>query len=304
MFHDDSLLFLIVSKKVILIFEMVRLALSHSIFVITGMLAAVCLLFSGSVVAQAIAKAYTADAPLQRGMIVRLNSQDKSKVELLTAQNGDSMEGVVVAANDAPVTLSDIDQSKQQVFVATSGRYYVLVSTENGKIAENDYVTISSLSGIGMRAGTTKGFVVGKAINAYDGSANVSDTTSVSDKNGVSKNVSIGLLEVDININRNPLSVTDSDTIIPGIKALQAGAQSITDEPVSMSRVYIACLVLILSMAVAGSILYAGVKSSILAVGRNPLAKKSVLKNMAQVVAVSITILIFSVGAVYLILKL
>lgn len=268
-------------------------------------LSGLILLGSGQAGAQAIAQAYSTDAPLQRGMIVRLDPDDKSKVEALTAQANDKMEGVVVAANDAPVTLSDTDQSKRQVFVATSGRYYVLVSTQNGPIAVKDHITISSLAGIGMRAGTTDQLVVGRALESFDGTKNASGTTSIKDSSGGTASIALGLIEVDINITRNPgRGEEKTNAGIPGFAYLQSGASTIVGKEVSMAKVYLSCLVLILATAVAGSVLYSGVKNGLLAIGRNPLAKKSILGNLVQVVAVSIVILIFGTGAVYLILKL
>lgn len=260
---------------------------------------------SGQAGAQAIAKAYMTDGHLNRGMLVRLKPDDKGRVEALTVQSHKKMEGVVVAANDAPVTLSDPDQSKQQVFVATSGTYYVLVSTQNGPIAAKDHITISSLPGIGMRAGTTDQMVVGRALQAFDGTRNISGTTRIKSPDGQEKPVALGLIEVDINITRNP-GVGDDKTKsgIPGFAYVQAGAETIVGKEVSMTRLYLSCLVLILATAVSASIMYAGVRHGLLAIGRNPLAKKSIMGNLIQVVLLSVTILIFGVGAVYLILKL
>jgi hypothetical protein len=61
---------------------------------------------------------------------------------------------------------------------------------------------------------------------------------------------------------------------------------------------------MVLTAIIAGSILYAGVRTSMIAIGRNPLAKGSVTRNLIQVVVTSVIILIIGIVAVYLILKL
>lgn len=267
-------------------------------------LASGALLITGMVSAQTITQAYKTDTTLRRGMIVRISGSDKSKVEALTTATNDKMEGVVVAANDASVTLSDADPTKQQVFVATSGHYNVLVSTQNGSIATKDYLKISSLAGIGMRAGTTNTIVVGRALEAFDGKSNVSGTTTLKDSAGNSKTVQLGLIGVDIDVTRNPSRIEAKVLNIPGFNYLQNGAETVVNKPVGMARIYFALLVILLAAFISGSMLYSGVKSSVLAVGRNPLAKPSVLKNLFQVISISIIILIIGVCGVYLILKL
>jgi hypothetical protein len=63
-------------------------------------------------------------------------------------------------------------------------------------------------------------------------------------------------------------------------------------------------LVMLLAAAIAGAILYAGIRTSMIAIGRNPLAKSSVTRNLLSVVITSVIILIIGIVAVYLILKL
>ncbi len=99
--------------------------------------------------AQTLTQGYNSDTPLQRGMIVQLKKDDPSKIEPATSDTMERIHGVVVAANDALVTLS---ADGQKTFVATGGRFEVLVSNQNGPVSAGDYITISALPGIGMRA--------------------------------------------------------------------------------------------------------------------------------------------------------
>ncbi len=259
---------------------------------------------AGHAAGQAVTRAYTTDTALQRGMIVRLDDKDKSKVLPLKSDDITHMEGVVVAANDAPVTISSSDPSKQQVFVATSGRYHVLVSNQNGPIKTGGHVTISSLAGIGTAASSKEELVIGKALADFDGKSGVSGTAKLKNQDGIEVAVALGLLPVDINISHNPLKARDQKApqIILGF--LQSAALAIVKKPVDPARLYLGALVFVLTAVVAGSILYSGVRNSLISIGRNPLAKKSIVGNLIQIVIISVIVLIIGILGVYLILKL
>ncbi|HEX8182561.1 MAG TPA: hypothetical protein VF575_03075 [Candidatus Saccharimonadales bacterium] len=272
-------------------------------FAATAGLLALLVLSPGTVAAQAVTRAYLTDSQLQRGMIVKLTSKDKNKVEALADTEAAKMEGVIVAANDSPVTLSSTDATLQQVYVATTGRYNLLVSNQNGVIKAGDYLTISSLKGVAMKADTNQPIVAGKALVGFDGKSSISGTTSLKDSAGAAKSVSFGLIPVDINISHNPLE-KPKESRVPGVAFLQSGAKALVNKTVDPSRLYLSLLILVAVTAIAGSILYGGVRSSMVSIGRNPLAKKSILRGLFQVVLVSIIIFIIGLLGVYLILKL
>ena len=266
-------------------------------------LGVVLFLAGGAALAQAVTHAYKTDSPLQRGMIVRLSDKDNTKVEALKAAQIDKMEGVVVAANDAPVTLSSDDQTAQQVFVATTGRYNVLVSNQNGPIKKDDYITISSLAGIGMKADGKQPRIAGKALSGFDGRSNVSSRMTVKTSDNKEIPIALGLIALEISIGQNPIE-DKPESIIPGLEFLHRAAGVIADKKVAPAQLYLSLVALIVTAIISGSILYAGVRTSMVAIGRNPLAKTSVMRNLLQVVITSIIILIIGITAVYLILKL
>ena len=273
------------------------------ILVVLSLVTAGTLVPAGVALGQAVTRAYKTDTNLQRGMIVRRDDKDNTKVVPLAADKIEKMEGVVVAANDSPVTLSSEDQTSQQVFVATTGKYNVLVSNQNGVIKKDDYVTISALSGVGMKAGGDQSRIVGRALGEFDGKTNVSGQTTV--KNSAKKDIpiSFGLIAVEISISRNPIE-SKKQSLVPGLEFLQRTAGIIADKPVPPAQLYLSLIILIVAAIIAGSILYAGVRTSMTAIGRNPLAKASVMRNLLQVVVTSIIILIIGITAVYLLLKL
>jgi hypothetical protein len=246
--------------------------------------------------AQTVTQGYSSDSSLQKGTIVRLQTGNNQKVEPLTAKTAAQMQGVVVAANDAPVTLSSSDPAAAQYYVATIGEYDVLVSDQNGPIKTGDYITISSLDGVGMKADSSQSVVLGKADANFNGGSATQSTVQV----GGAK-INIGRIGVTIAISHNPLSAP-VQTSIPNI--LQRAGQLVTSKPVNPLRLYAGFIILAAALVITAIMLYSGIRSSLVAVGRNPLAKTSILRSLVQVIITSVVVFILGLIAVYLILKL
>ncbi len=248
--------------------------------------------------AQAVSEGYNSDQPMQRGMIVRLKPNDSTKIETVGADDAEHMHGVVVAANDAPVTLA---KDGQKAFVATNGHYDVLVSSQNGTIKSGDYITVSALAGIGMKASNNDQFVIGRALADFDGKQNVISTVDVKDSTGANHTVSVGRVSVDIGVAKNPL-LKAAEPNVPHF--LSKASEVIAGRPVNAVRVYIGLTVFVITTIVSASLLYGGVRSSITSIGRNPLSRKSIIRGMFQVILTGLIVFITGVFGVYLILRL
>lgn len=246
----------------------------------------------------AFTQGYNSDELLQRGMIVRIKKDDTTKVTALPYDEMTEMHGVVVDANDAPVTLS---AEGQKVFIATGGKYEVLVSDQKGEIKAGDYITVSSISGIGMKANTIESHVVGRALADFNGRDSVISSTEVKDTANNTKKVNIGRVYADISVSRNP-NYGPPDSGLP--EALRKAAESIAGKEVNTARVYIAVVIFVISTIIAGTIMYGGVRSGIISIGRNPLSKKSIIRGMLQVVVFGLIVFILGLFGVYLLLKL
>ena len=248
--------------------------------------------------AQIATQGYNSDEQLERGMLVSLKEGDATKVEASDITNEKRLHGVVVNPNDAPVRLSD---ETQKTFVATIGRYEVLVSDENGVIHQGDYVGISKVRGIATKVDTSTSMVIGKALADFDGKTNVLSTTDLKDNAGFAVKVNITRISVDIGIGSNPL-LKPEQVNLPGF--LKKASESIANKAVSPVRVYMSIGIVLASVAIAGSMLYAGVRSSMISIGRNPLSKQSIHKNLTQVIITSFIVFIIGIFGVYLLLKL
>lgn len=275
-----------------------RLLTRRRLTALGGLFGLVLLSLSHPLAAQTVTQGYSYEGTVQRGMLVSLKADDTTKIELANLENGDHAHGVVVDPNDAPVTISSDDQ---KVFVATIGRYDVLVSNQNGVIQPGDFISLSSIGGVGMKADENVNISIGKALDNFDGQTGVVSTVELKDDQGGSQKVSVGRISVDIGIGANPLA-KPKESNLPDY--LRKAAEAIADKPVSSIRVYLGLVVLAVAGAISGSLLYGGVKSAIISIGRNPLSKKSIIRGLVQIIMTSLMILIIGIFGVYLLIKL
>lgn len=244
---------------------------------------------------------YAADAPLDNGTIVQLTGKDSNQVKVSTQDEVQNMFGVVVDKNTLPLTISN-SGIQNETFVAVSGTYNVLVSTQAGAIAAGDYVTLSSINGIAMRAGTEETTVFGRANGGFDGKGVNLGAAELKDHNGgPSQKVQLGSVSITIDIRTNP---NDESTEANLPEPLRRLGKAIAEKEVSPLRMYLSLGITAVSIIAAIAILYAGVRNGVVAIGRNPMTKKSIFRALLEVILTSLLILIVGLFAVYLLLRL
>ena len=246
-------------------------------------------------------QSYAADAPIDTGTIVQLSDKDANRVKIATKAQLQNMFGVTVDRSQLPVTLSS-GGLDNETFVAVSGTYNVLVSTQGGPIAVGDYVTLSAINGVAMKAGTEEKTVLGRAVGAFDGKGVTLASTTLKDTTGKSnQTVMLGSVPITIDIKHNP---NDKSTKVKVPEVLQRIGLAIAEKQVSPIRIYLSLGITIVSIIAAIAILYSGVRSSMISIGRNPMSKKSIFRALVEIILTSILILIIGLFAVYLLLKL
>jgi hypothetical protein len=238
--------------------------------------------------ADTIVRGFNAKGTLEPGLIVALTENSNDTVESSAGSNPSKIFGVVIDPSQAPLT---VQKKGEQVFVATGGNYPTFVSTENGNIKAGDYISISAINGIGSKA-EDQPTVLGKAVEDFSGGSRVITTTSDGQK--------IGRITVNIIPGKNPL-VKDKVAIPAPLKRF---GQAIAGKNISALRIYIALAIFVVTAIIALSVLLIGVKSSITAIGRNPLSKKYILSGLFQVVTVAALVFIVGMFGVYLLLRL
>ena len=254
------------------------------------------MLACGTAAAQNVTQGYQASGTLQNGMIVRLKPGTATTVEALDQKQETSMYGLVVASADATVSLSSPTQS--QVYVATYGQYSALVDTQNGPIKVGDQLVISAISGVAMKSDSKHQVLVGKALQAFADNSNAEGHLKISS----GETVAMGRIMADIGVTRNP---TYSGDVAPGVPhVLIQIARAVTNKPLTALRLYGCLVVLFVALAVSGAILYAGIRTAMVSIGRNPLAKKSILRSLVSVTLMSLIVVFVGLIAVYLLLKI
>lgn len=244
---------------------------------------------------------YNSATPLDNGTIVQLVGDESNEVKVATQSELENMFGVTVDRNLLPVTITN-DEYENEVFVAVSGTYNVLVSTQAGPIEVGDYITLSSINGIAMNVNGEEKTVFGRALKAFDGTSGSVGSMDIKDTSGnTTQTVKIGSIPVTIGIQRNP-DVKSTEANLPDV--LKRVGQAIAEKEVSPVRIYLSLGITAISIIAAIVILYSGVRSGVISIGRNPMSKKSIFRSLLEVILTSILILIIGLFAVYLLLKL
>lgn len=244
---------------------------------------------------------YSAEQSIDHGTIVELADRDARRVKVASQANLKNMFGVVVDPQQLPIRLSN-EGLENEVYVAVSGTYNVLVSTQGGKVSAGDYITLSSIKGIGMKAGTDEPSVFGRAVSGFDGKSMTRGSVDIQDAKGNKlQTVQLGSVPVTIEIQRNP-NEKSTKARVPDV--LERIGQAIAEREVSAIRIYISLAIAAISLVTALVVLYTGVRSSIISIGRNPMSKRSIFRALLQIILTSFLILVIGLFAVYLLLRL
>lgn len=245
--------------------------------------------------ATAITKGYsTEDKELKIGMAASFSDNSASSgsyVEKATYTNSGSFAGIVVKVDDSAVTVSNRTDT---VYVADSGIVKAFVSDINGVPKKGDQLVVSPLKGILMRrtSETNKERVVAVANSDFGKSESTEQTIELDKGNKVTK---VEQLEVSIRKDQTDDSSSDNS-------AIEELVFAITGRQVRLIRLVIAMTILFIILIIEGSIVYGAVSSSITAVGRNPLSKKSVYKQLVQTGALTLMILLFGIAGIYVVI--
>ncbi|MEO5499740.1 MAG: hypothetical protein ABIR46_04535 [Candidatus Saccharimonadales bacterium] len=239
----------------------------------------------------AISQGYSSEQDLSLGAIVSLEKNTNDTVIASSASNADNILGVVVNRDSS--LLSVTNNQKEQIQIATSGITQVLVSDINGPIKRGDHITASPLSGIGMRASANV-----RIVGIAQGDAENTKKQTYKDKAGKEQSVTLG--DVPVLVNVSYFFKEPEKTVVP--TAIQSVANSLAGKEVSTLPIVLATAVFLIMLIIVSSIIYSMIKSSIISVGRNPMAQSAVYRDLIQLSALVLAILAVGLIAIYLIL--
>jgi hypothetical protein len=244
---------------------------------------------------------YGADRPIDDGTVVQLVGDNSDSVAIVPQSDMQNMFGVTVDPKQMPIRVSN-PNLENEVFVAVSGTYDVLVTDQAGPIIAGDYLTLSSTSGFAMKAGTEEETVLGRAAGSFDGNGAVLGTTTLEDVDGNTLDtVKLGSVPVTIDIKRNP-NETSTKTNVPDV--LERIGQAIAEKEVNPIRIYLSMAITAVSLVTALIVLYSGVRNAVISIGRNPMSKKTIFRALLEIILTSLLILVIGMFAVYLLLRL
>lgn len=245
--------------------------------------------------ASSIAQSYKSTKPIRSGSLVSLNNKKSGQVEASTYLTNKNLIGVVIGGEDSALVFNS-DESK--VTVASSGQTSVLVSDINGKIANGDSITTSPIAGVGMKA-TEGGKVVGTAVEEFTGKKAL-ESFEVTNKAGETKTANVGLINVEIEVQY--ISGSSSNSAIPD--SIQKLSDSIAGKPVSSAKIFLGGLIVLSSVFIAAIIVYTGVRSSFISLGRNPLAQKGISRVLLQTLVTALGFIVICSIITYIILRI
>lgn len=246
-------------------------------------------------------QSYAADRRIDHGTIVQLNGENSNRVKVASQAEQQNMFGVTVDPKHLPVRLTN-EGLENEAYVAVSGTYNVLVSTQAGPIKVGDHLALSSINGVAMNAGTEKTTVFGRAAKAFDGEGLILGTASLKDDaDNTAQTVKLGSIPVTVDIKRNPNEKSTEANVPDALKRI---GQAIAEKEVSPIRIYLSMAITAISLVAAIVVLYSGIRNGVISIGRNPMSKKSIFRALLEIILTSVLILIIGLFAVYLLLKL
>lgn len=259
---------------------------------LAGVLAALCAALLATTVSAAIfSQGFPAGAEVKAGMIVSLDASER--VVPSNSANSASLLGVVV--NSASTAIEISGQHKTEVQVASSGVVTVYVSDLNGTIRPGDQIASSPISGIGMRLNQAKAAnVIGTAQDTFDGKNGT--PAIVKTTGGQDRTVKYGGVAVLV----NPSYYTPR---LGPLSFLQQAGATIAGHQISAAKAVMATVILVAAILSVAILLYTSVKSSLISIGRNPLAESALHKEVLWMILISLLILGTGLGLIYVILR-
>ncbi len=240
-----------------------------------------------------VSQSYTSETTLPLGSLVSLKNNSADEVVPSISSNSESLLGIVISADSSLLALTN-DKGKQ-VQVATSGTVPVIVSDINGTIKQNDHITASPITGVGMKASTNVriiGIAQGDMVNSKDGKQEYTA------KDGSKHTVQLGQVSALVNVSyffKEP-----DKTLVPA--AVQNIADSLAGRTVSTVPILVSAAIFVVMIIVVLAIIYSMIKSSIISVGRNPMSQSAIYRDLVQLSALVLVILTVGMVSIYLIL--
>ncbi|MDZ7785826.1 MAG: hypothetical protein U5L95_01765 [Candidatus Saccharibacteria bacterium] len=256
------------------------------------------LLFLATVLpVRAVTQSYqTDDSALLPGMVVSLGDDSDARNPLIRragVSNARKLVGISTAIEDNLVSLS---RANRPVFVVTDGEVDAYVVDTKGEIENGDALQLSSIRGVlEKNQENTSGIIVATALEDSN-----FDTTDTYQATGSNESQEVKAMKIRVAINNQ--AFTSSGELNDKQSGLAELGFAITGRDIGEIRVVIALVIFLLVMVAEGGIIYGAVSSAITSLGRNPLAKKFIRRELVRVLFVAFLVLVVGIFAIHAIL--
>lgn len=246
----------------------------------------------------AVSQGYvTNDTELRPYMAVKIGSDDAQGhpvVQTSSYLEPDNTIGIAVGLSDTLVTVAPVSS---EVYVVSSGTAQAYISDINGAVKRGDLLAVSPLRGILMRSTDPTRPTVGQALEDF-----ITKTTStVIARDAKDKQVEVHLAVMNMDVAIKPPKLTSSAEDNNWVKSI---GNSLVGHEISAVRVFAALAVFFTLLVIEGELIYGTIASTITAIGRNPLAKKSIVAQSFKSVRIAAVVLIIGAASVGLLLWL
>ena len=265
--------------------------------IVTTFVLAICFSFSSLnclAITESISNPYQTASPIKAGSIVSLVTTKQNEVVAANTTNESRLVGVTVNNQQSLLAVNDASNTTQ---VISNGIADTLVSTINGSISIGSQVAVSPLSGVGENA-SSGSRVVGIAEAAFNPSTAGSLAQNIYDTNKHVHKIYVGYIPVLIAVNSNT-STSANGGFINSLHNLVNNLSGRTISNTSLLLIYIITIVAFIAIIV---LIYGAITGGLISIGRNPLAKSSILSSLGQIFFMVLIIAATSIIIIYFIL--
>jgi hypothetical protein len=232
-----------------------------------------------------VSLSYRTAAEVVPGMAVSAKSGDGQAAEPTTSSNVSKFAGLAYESTEAG-----------NMQVITSGTAPVLVSTLGGNIQAGDPLSISAVAGIAMKAAAGSR-IIAWAQQSYNDNTTGSTKQPVKTASGTA-NFSFGNINATIAESGNNIG----NGLIPS--GLQNFANELAGRQVSSWRIIVSLVIILSALVTIIVIVETTLRAALVALGRNPLAKKSIFEGLLRVVLFVTLLVLMITGSVYALIAL
>jgi hypothetical protein len=282
-------------KKVIIITDMYKRDSKYRIIIV--LVIAVCFSISTLncfAITESISNPYKTKTDIKPGSIVSLDIYQQNEVVAANTTNEQRLVGVTVSNQQSLLAVNNASNTTQVVSYGISD---TLVSTINGPISIGSQIAVSPLSGIGDNA-SVGSKIIGIAEAPFNSSTPGAISQNIYDSSKHLHKIYVGYTPVLISINGN-ISTTSNGGFIDSLRNL---VSDIAGHTISNTSLVLICTITFITLVTIIVLIYGAITGGLISIGRNPLARGSILVSIGQIFLMVLIIAAISITIIYFIL--